>query len=104
MSTTTFKSKDGLFEFTVKSEFVVQNPAYQEADTIKLLSEEMNLHKYLHNLTGPAWVHLKTIDPKTGKNKIEYWIEGEFVELEKAEKIIHNNKFNEKFDKEILQD
>ena len=95
--TVTFTTVDGLIEFTVKKSFLdkVNNPEKFDAYD---LHYEYSIIPYLHNPVGFAIRSIKTPEVQ------EYWIDGQYLKKEEGEKIIHNNKFNNKLLDEIVKD
>lgn len=90
-STATFIEKDGLFEFTVKIEYLKECPEPEQFNH-KILCGEKNLPGYLHNPVGPAVKFLKKgVTPRE-----EYWIDGVPLNEEESAKIEKLYKFNNK--------
>ena len=86
--TFTFIDKSGLFEWTFKRE------ALKEFDILKDPTWE-NLHnhkyqQYLHNTKGPAVRHTKVPFE-------QYYINGNLLSDEEAEKMKHDIQFHQKF-------
>jgi hypothetical protein len=86
----TFQDKQKRFTLVVKKEFlkVCPNP---EKKRIPELFREFNLMIYLHCETGPAVIRHRD-------NRREYWINGELVEREKAEKMQYDFDFKIQLD------
>lgn len=93
--TYTFRSEDGIFEVTIKAEFLKTVPNPTEY-AFKDLMTQHNLAQYFHNPIGPAIRILKN-------GYEDYWLDGKQVSPEVAEKIKHGVKFNTTMD-DILND
>jgi hypothetical protein len=84
-ATHTFRSEDGIFEFTIKKEFLaIADPS--KHSTHKLMTE-FKVGNYLHNPFGPAITNLKN-------GYQEFWLEGKRAPADVAEKIKHQTNFN----------
>ena len=89
----TFESGDHRFRFTVKDDFLKRCPTPETIDVYELMTK-YKLNQSLHNPKGPAITRLKD-------NHSEYWMDGQMVPKEVAEKMIHNNDFATKLLTEI---
>lgn len=90
MTTKTFRTHDGDFTVTVKTEFCQNSPNYETTHMFDLLNQ-FDLIKYLHNETGPALIDHKA-------NQSEYFLNGKTVSEEMIKEMQHTQKFNEKLE------
>lgn len=88
MKTREFTSKEGKFRFTVMDSFFNSNAQPETLEIYDLLTTG-RLLDFLHNPNGPAIIRLR--DGRT-----EYWIEGNKLSSEEAEKMIQIQEFNNK--------
>jgi hypothetical protein len=91
----TFFDSTGRFQFTVKLEFtrkVCSRPTeYDNYDLITLFK----INRYLHNTSGPAIIDTVT------KN-ISWWLNGNKLSKEDAERMVHNSKFHDVLINDVL--
>lgn len=97
MNTVTFVN-NGTFQITVKKEFVEKHGLdyVQTANMFDLINEK-NIDQYFHNEAGPATVDLRT-------NFAQFWLNGEPVDKETAEKMKHSIEFNKEFKDAVIKD
>ena len=104
-NTVTFTDKDGLFEFTVKKEFLEKCPNPSEHD-LEALTVTFSHQKFLHNPAGSAVNYLEKL-PKEVKEKLNsidetsglkaYWLDGTLLKGEERKKFIHDTQFHTTF-------
>lgn len=87
------------FKLTVKEEFLKKVPGLlDDKNNVTMnmfdLMSKHELGKHLHNPSGPA-----IVEDSTGH--CEYWLNGNQLDGEAAEKIKHNCNFHDKFMKDL---
>ncbi len=84
----TIDTKDGKWQFVVKSEFLKKcsNPAELSCRDLLTIHK---INQFFHNPSGPAIVRKKD-------NMIEYWMDGLKLSEEEGKRIAHNFQFNNK--------
>lgn len=88
------KSQEG-HTFYVKESFLLKCPNPSEYFSYDLFNT-YNMRNYLHNLDGPAILTIEGLR--------SYWINGENIPDQEAERIIHNYKFSNKMSDLINSD
>lgn len=81
-----FKTSDGKFEISVKSEFLSKVDKPETVDIYELMTKH-KMNQFLHNTKGPAILRLKD-------GNSEYWINGHKLSDEEGKKVAHKNDFN----------
>lgn len=89
IKTYTFRTHDGLYQFTVMEDFVKKFGFIVETEDVYNLMTKYKLTNYLHNDDGPAILYLQP-----GVDQKSYWLNGKEVTEDDIPRLKHNKEFN----------
>ena len=97
-ATVTFKAPkvNPIVEFTVKKEFTLNVPNYEDRTVLDLFQTDQ-IFRFFHNEGGPALVNLQL--PDTDKTKEYFFLDGvPIFDEEKIKRMKHNKAFSDEMD------